>query len=330
MEFDLIQYSRGGKRKVRIARRAGRRAERQQHKEARQQEREEAQAAAIAERQEARATKRGRRAGSAHRGAGSPQTWIAEAIDATVVTGDIAVSLTEGAEVVVLNNSALKHIYRNRTALLTAIYSAVAGSSVKSLGAALGAGVALVPSGIALAADAFGGIFGAAATPGTLVAGWRAHLSASVTNNAYQLFQIDVGPIVGAAGLQTMPAPVLSLGVYMYTPAADIIVWSPQNGAGQFALSPGNMNAAVLNGATTPSNGIVCRLLNATSFATFEGINMRDIYPRFGACPPAHDYEGISDGVDEFDFGGSRYLPTNQRGGRPHRAFPALRDEEED
>jgi hypothetical protein len=269
------------------------------------------------------------------RGKAAPRTWIADAIKKTVQLGDIAVSLTEGVDIVVLNNSAIKHVYRNRTSFLTALYSATQGSAVKQVGAALGAGAVLVPSGVALAADAFGGIFGAAATAGTIVAGWKVHLSGSVTNMSYRLYQVDVGPIVGAGGLQTLPAPVLSLGVTLRSPAADIVVWSPQNGAGQFALAPGNLNATVLNAATTPSNGIAVRTLTANDFATFEGINMRDIYPRFGACPPAYD-EALSDELDYLDeeLDGEEEndgaIFTNRGKQRRFRAYAALRDEMED
>jgi hypothetical protein len=305
--YDLIEYSRGGKRKVKVKRRPVAKKKKETYPQ------------------------------FALRGKGAKNTWVASAIHATVKSGDIAVSLTQGVEIAVINNSALKHIYRNRQAFLTALYASTAGATVKQAGGALGAGTVLVPSGVALAAPVFGGVFGAAATLGTVVGGWRAHLTSSVVNNAYRPFQVDIGPIVGAAGAQTMPAPVLSLLIYTRTPAADIIVWSPQNGAGQFSLSPGNMNAAVLDGATTPTNGIVCRTLDANTYAQFESINMRDIYPRFGACPPASD-EAVSDydldldlddDYDEdYDDGENldAVVPTNRQGWRGNRAHPALRD----
>jgi len=272
---------------------------------------------------------------NARRGPMAGNVWVGEAINKTVQTGDIAVSLTPGVEIVVVNNSALKHIYRNKEAFLTAIYAQVQGSSQKVIGAALGAGAALTVSGVALAAPIFSGIFGAAQLAGTPVAGWRIRLAASVTNNAYRVFEVNVGPIVGAAGLQTIPVPVLQLAIFTRTPAADIIVWSPQNGAGQFALAPGASNTTVLNGVTSAGNGISVNTIDANTFGDFESINARDLYPRFGACPVGgalrdeeeDEEEDMYDLEDEEYDVQTFYDQGTEAHNGTYRAFKALRDE---
>ena len=333
--FDLVEYSKAGKRRVRKVPAGGhghpgRRAGHPGH-------------APRIHVPRPHAVHRPR--GPQSRGRQQPATWLTDAINKTVQSGDIACSLTESCEIVLINNATTKHIYANKGAFLAALYAACQGSLAKVVGAAAGAGAALTPIGVSLAADAFGGVF-AAGVPGTVVSGFRVRFSASVTNNSYRPVQIDLGTIVGAGGLQTVPTPVTSFILYPRTPAVDAVFWAVSVNRGLAALTPGVIGAGVQNGTSTAQQGIVARTQDATSFVEFESINLGDLYPRFGACPPspqaalaAPASDGDADAIcADFGYDGNDLYDEDSMGqGRGwaqgwnrNRAFQNLRDEASD
>jgi hypothetical protein len=277
---------------------------------------------------------------SMRRWPGASHTWLDHAINASVASGDIAVGLTDGMEIVLTNNSAIKHIYRNKQAFLAAIYAAVQGNQDKPVGASVDNVLGMVRSGVTLARAAVNNtpVAAAAATLGVPIIGVRARFTGSATNNDYRPFSVDIGRIQALAGVLTIPSPIASFIVYTRTPTADAVFWIPTPGPGRFALGPGISNSGVPDGTTTTNPGILVQALTATTAVEFEGINMRDVYPHFGPCPPAsgaHDDASVSDedwldDADELDLeldSRQPIVPDNWQGWRANNAHSVLRDE---
>lgn len=283
------------------------------------------------------------------RGGTAPATWITDAIRASVESGDWGVSLSPGCELVVLGDTSPKHIYRNARAFLTAIFSSTQGEMDKVVGAADTNDTALTRSGLPLGTDLFAGFVTGInpAVGGTTVAGWRLRYSGSVNLNRYIPIILDIGRVSAAAGVQSLTTPntKASLLLYTQTPAADVVIWSPRQGGGQVALGPGLSGYGVADGATLGTNTLVARAVSADVNLEIESITMRDIYPRFGACPPASpvgdleldDITDLSDEIegddDYFDEDGRRRRRfrhaangTTARGGSL-QAYLAMRDE---
>jgi hypothetical protein len=243
------------------------------------------------------------------------EPWLKRAISALAHTKQVALSLTPDTDLVVLNNSAVLHGYQKKAGLDTSMLAACQGESRKSVGAADTNDTALTPGGLALSADVFSGIANATFSEGIAVFGWRIRVTGSFNNFAYRPLQIDVGTILGAAGpVQTMPAAnvVLSLLAFPKRLPVDLLVLSVSNGAGLFSVVPGSMQSQSGVANTTTRNGIAARsLADANTFATFEGLNQRDLIARFGSCDGVLDEEeedapvfsGIRDAFEEnFDL----------------------------
>lgn len=244
------------------------------------------------------------------------EIWLRQALLAMVATQQIAISLTPDAELVVLNDSAVQHGYRSYSDLITAFTAVVQGAAQKRIGVSLAAGVALTPS-LPLNADLFSGFVGAAVTEGVRVFGWRIRLTASQLNFPYRPIQIDVGPLVGAAGpTVSLPNPVLSLVVTPRKAPVDVIVLSPSNAAGLFTVTVGGSASTVAAPAdTTVSNGVAIRsIADANVFAMVESLNQRDLTKRvIGGASVEADFSGFYDNV----FPGMR--DSNE-------VFPGMRD----
>lgn len=240
--------------------------------------------------------------------------WLKEAFRGILVTQQAAISLTPDCEVVVLNDSAVQIGYSSVEELIVAIQTVVQGDPRKRIGVAATAGTALVPSDT-LAADRFSGVVGATPSEGVRVFGWRVRLTASQLNYSYRPIQIDVGPIVGAAGpVQDITAPVVSFAVIARRFPADLIVLSPSNGAGIFTIVRGGSSQVTDATSTSVSNGLAVRSIgDASTFCMIESLNQRDLTRR--AVVPASSVGLTSRSMD------------GKWGGVYDEVFPGMRDE---
>lgn len=238
-----------------------------------------------------RMLRRARRPAYAH----NSVSWLRASIALAIRTGDIAVSFTPKTQVVLTNGASVKHAYRSTQALLTAAYAAVQGEPRKQFGAAYTADTALTTSGLALSADVFSGIASATFSDGIKTFAWHVRVAASITQFAYRMFNIDVGPLTGAAGpVQTLDAAniVASFQVISYSPVIDLFILSPQNGGGQMTVVPGGMNSGSGVANLGSVNGIAIRTVDANTFGNFESLNARDLISRLSPTNPIMDEEG--------------------------------------
>jgi hypothetical protein len=225
------------------------------------------------------------------------EAWLTKAVRAMTACKQIALSLTPNTEIVVVNNSCLYHSYVTQQELGTALMTAARGESRKSLSPTAGG---------ALSANVFNCTAGAAAA-GFAVFGWRLRVTASALNFDFRPILVDIGPVLNAAGVLSIPTPVVTLALLTRKLPIDVILVSPANAGGQATIVAGQQDEVVLAGATTASNGISVRSLGlATVFASFESLNQRDLNTRSVAGQEGGSIDqGITTGIRDEEEGGS-------------------------
>jgi hypothetical protein len=217
------------------------------------------------------------------RGSMGARAWGVAPLAALFRTKQGAIPLTPRTNIVVINNSALSHNYEQFPDFKTAVQIACSGSASKGIGAAATAVATGLSIALALTADVFGCYASATANPGSPSSFFKVKVSASVTNFTFQTFRIDIGiartdatPVITLAAADT----VVSFAIEAQVPVAEVVCFSPSNGAGQFSLVPGIVGQGILASNASNGNTVALRSINSNTFGTIESLNMRDFLPR--------------------------------------------------
>jgi len=211
--------------------------------------------------------------------------WLQPYLQRAVKTRQVAFSLTPGCEVTLINDTAMYHGYDSLRSMITACHAAVAGSSGKRKGGVIEANNAGFTNGsVPLTTDVGSAGDAAAAAAGVGCFGWRVRISGSFSNFAYRDMVIATGILsnVTATGLLSITTPVLQLVVTPRVIPADIFILNVANAAGYGTIVPGNTGQLLAADGDTALNGVLINLVDATTFASIESLNARDLLTRTG------------------------------------------------
>jgi hypothetical protein len=223
------------------------------------------------------------------------QAWMNEILIQMVKRGVPIISLTPGAEIVTVNNSAVKLGYTSIDQLMVAINAAVQGQATKAIGGAGNNTLETFAKGItgaSMAENVSGTQFDS--LTGTYVFGWRIRVTASELNFARRPIVIDIGNMTSDATATTISSPVFTALVYPTSKAPiDIVVLSVSNASGLFTVVPGDCgNGIGANNTTgTGRNSVALRAYTSDTvhFANVESLNARDLLKRFGYGDASND-----------------------------------------
>lgn len=252
------------------------------------------------------------------RSASNRKPWIEPIMRRIVSTRQIALALTPGTSIASTDNKLLSHGYGNLADIKMACAAAVRGDPTKIVRCSTnvaGAGLSLsLPLNTVVNGSA-----GVNASPDSLaptsVFGWLVRVSASVNNFAFRGVEISVGKPSIAAGVITIPSPVISYVISgKGSPCVDVVILSPSNAAGVASIVPGVAGGILGNDNTQITNNVIsiASLGQADLYAQIESLNATDFLLGSQSATVNKDevadmFDGDNDDGDEADWLTSAY-----------------------